>query len=187
LVRDPVARNLSTFFQQVKVEPIAPDGGPPTEWKLTSSFFDFELVLRNNDTQALTDLFFERGRHDFPPLWIDREIKGVLGIDVYATDFPRNQGYAIYHSQKADLLLVRLEDLNRCAAQAFQEFLDLAQFSVVSANVGELKGYASFYRALKSSIVFPTSYLDRMYSSDFAKHFYSEAERQAFEARWSKA
>jgi hypothetical protein len=186
LVRDPIARNLSTFFQQVKAEPLASAGTPPTEWRLSSSFFDFDLVLRDNDTRALSELFFERGWHDFPPLWVDREIEGVLGIDVYATGFPRNQGYDIYHSQKADLLLIRLEDLNHCAARAFKEFLDLDQFSVVSANVGEQKGYASFYRALKSSIVFPKSYLDRIYSSQFAQHFYNEAERQEFKARWSK-
>jgi hypothetical protein len=109
----------------------------------------------------------------------------VLGIDVYATPFPRDKGYAIYHSEKADLLFIRLRDLNHCASQAIGEFLNLDSFELVNANLGEDKAYVDVYRAFKSQITFPESYLDRIYLSSFVKHFYSETERRELRARWT--
>jgi hypothetical protein len=184
LIRDPVARNLSDFFQHIQVENL-PAASGSRRWKLFSSFFDFEIVSDEEDVGELIELYFAKEWHDFPALWIDRELSGVLGIDVYATPFPRDQGYAIYHSPQADLLLIRLQDLNRCASRAIQEFLHLDTFSLANANVGEDKAYVDVYRAFKAQIVFPTSYLDRMYNTDFVRHFYSEAERQELRARWT--
>jgi hypothetical protein len=184
LIRDPLARNLSNFFQHIQVENLpATSGGQ--RWKLTSSFFDFQIVAGEEGLAALIELYFDKEWHDFPALWIDRELGGVLGIDVYATPFPRDQGYAIYHSPQANLLLIRLRDLNRCASQALQEFLGLDAFELVNANVGETKAYVDVYRAFKAQIAFPASYLDRIYNSGFARHFYGEAERQELRDRWT--
>jgi hypothetical protein len=190
LVRDPLARNLSDFFQHIQVEPL-PDAGGVRRWKLVAQFHDFEITVGEDDVSALIELYFEKEWHDFPPLWIDRELEGVLGIDVYATPFPREQGYAIYHSRaaagrRADLLLIRLRDLNRCASQALPEFLGLDAFTLVNANVAEKKEYVDVYRAFKSAIAFPASFLDEMYSSKLVQHFYSSAEIQALRDQWSK-
>ena len=189
LIRDPLARNLSHFFQHIDVEPYASasHGSPSSvrKWKLVSSFLDFETVVSERDTSPLVDLYFDKEWHDFPALWIDRELGGVLGIDVYATEFPRDKGYAVYHSNKADLLLIRLRDLDRCAPQAIQDFLGIAPFTLVNANVAETKEYVDVYRAFKTQITFPKSYLDRTYDSEFVKHFYSDAERQALKAKWA--
>jgi len=184
LIRDPLARNLSDFFQQIHVEPLPNAAGVP-RWKLVSSFHDFEITASEDDVGALIELYFEKQWHDFPALWVDRELEGVLGIDVYATPFPREQGYAIYQGPQADLLLIRLRDLDRCAAQALPEFLGLDAFTLVNANVAEEKAYVDVYRAFKAQIAFPQSFLDRTYSSDFVQHFYSEDERQELMSRWA--
>jgi len=184
LIRDPIARNLSDFFQHIHVENLPATSGRQS-WKLTSSFFDFEIVASEEDVSELIELYFAKEWHDFPALWIDRELGGVLGINVYATPFPVDQGYAIYHSPQADLLLIRLRDLNRTVSQAIQEFLGLDAFTLVNANVGETKAYVDIYRAFKAQITFPIAYLDRMYNSSFARHFYSEAERRELRAGWA--
>jgi hypothetical protein len=186
LIRDPLARNLSNFFQHIEVTPL-PTASQARRWKLVSSFFDFEIVAGEEDVSALIEIYFAQEWHDFPAIWIDRELGGVLGIDVYATPFPREKGYAIYHSPQADLLLIRLQDLNRCASQAICEFLDLDAFSLVNANLGETKAYVDIYRAFKAQIAFPASYLDQMYDSRFARHFFCEAERQELRAKWGQA
>jgi len=186
LIRDPLARNLSNFFQHISVEPYPVPSGERL-WKLVSSFYDFEIVAEEQDLGELIEIYFAKEWHDFPPLWIDRELNGVLGIDVYATPFPWEKGYDIYHSPQADLLLIRLQDLNRCASQAICEFLDLDAFRLESANVGETKAYVDVYRAFKAQITFPASHLDRMYNSGFCKHFYCEAERDALRAKWTQA
>jgi hypothetical protein len=189
LIRDPLARNLSDFFQHIHVEPL-PDAAGVQRWQLVSSFYDFEITVSEDDVGALIELYFEKEWHDFPALWIDRELEGVLGIDVYATPFPWEQGYAIYRGRpaaggQADLLLIRLRDLNRCASQALPEFLGLDAFTLVNANVAEEKAYVDVYRAFKAQISFPQDFLDRTYSSGFVKHFYSEAERREMLSKWA--
>lgn len=186
LIRDPLARNLSNFFQHISVEPYPVPSGEQL-WKLVSSFYNFEIVAGEQDLSELIKIYFAKEWHDFPPFWIDRELNGVLGIDVYATPFSREKGYEIYHSPQADLLLIRLKDLNRCASQAICEFLGLDAFTLENANVAEDKAYVDVYRAFKAQITFPAAYLDRMYDSGFVRHFYSEAERQAFRAKWTQA
>jgi hypothetical protein len=188
LIRDPVARNLSDFFQHIVAEPLPPssDGVPGTpRWRLVSSYLDFEIVVSKDDTSALIDLYFQREWHDFPSIWIDRELEGVLDVHVYDAEFPTDVGYAIYHSDRADLLLIRLRDLNRCASEAIEAFLGLDSFRLVNANVGSGKGYVDVYNAFKSQIVFPESYLDCMYNTRFVRHFYSEMERRKMAARWA--
>jgi hypothetical protein len=185
LVRDPLARNLSDFFQHIHVEPL-PDASGVRRWQLVSSFHDFKITVREDDVSALIELYFEKEWHDFPALWMDREIEGVLGIDVYATPFSREQGYAIYRGPRADLLLIRLRDLDRCASQALPEFLGLDAFTLVNANVAENKEYVDVYRAFKAAIAFPESFLDEMYSSKLVKQFYSSAEIQALRDQWNK-
>lgn len=186
LIRDPLARNLSNFFQHIQVESLPATSGEQ-RWRLTSSFYDFQIVVAEQDMSALIDLYLHKEWHDFPPLWIDRELNGVLGIDIYASPFPREQGYAIYESDRARLLLIRLQDLNRCASQAICQFLDLDAFTLVNANVAENKQYVDVYRAFKASIVFPQSHLDRIYSSRLVEHFYSDAEIQTLRAQWASA
>jgi hypothetical protein len=181
LVRDPIARNLSDFFQNIRVEPEA-EG----EYKLKSLGYDFEVTVKNNNMEEFIKLFFERYEHDIHTFYFEREFKGVLGVDLYATDFPRSEGYKIYQEKEADILLIKLEHLNTCVAEAFKEFLGIENLTLVDENVGTQKGYAEMYRAFKDAIVFPESYLDRMYASQYARHFYSEAELAAFRKKWTQ-
>lgn len=183
LVRDPIARNVSSFFGQIEVEPLQSG----QKWKLKSKrYCDFEIVVNGNDVSELIEIFFECFPHDAPLVYFDREFKDVLNIDLYASRFPTSKGYKIYEEEEADVLLIRLGDLNDCATEAFKEFLNIANLTLVNTNVGSRKDYANFYRAFRDSVVFPAIYLDKMYSSKFAQHFYTEAELEAFRARWSK-
>ena len=50
----------------------------------------------------------------------------------------------------------------------------------MSAN----KAYARAYEEFTSRIRFDESFLETMYGSRFARHFYSDAERDAFRSRW---
>jgi hypothetical protein len=193
LIRDPLARNLSNFFQQIVVKPLPGDGN--ARWRVVSSYYGFESTVRADKSGApdahapgmreLIELFFDRVDHDFHVHWLEHELSGMLDIDVYASPFPTDKGYAIYHSDRADVLLFRLRDLNRSVTQAVHEFLGFQDFCLNNANVGDRKAYADVYQAFKASIVFPSAFLDRMYDSRFARHFYTESERQALRAQWT--
>ena len=96
------------------------------------------------------------------------------------------EGYEIREEKDVDVLVIRLENFDDCAAEAFKEFLDIDDWTSVDANLGSRKAYADLYQAFKDSVVFPKAYLDRMYSSRFVQHFYNEEEIEGFRVKWTR-
>jgi hypothetical protein len=179
LTRDPIARNISAFFQTLQVQLL--DSGRRCKIK---SWYGFEITIDIEDIECLVDLFLEKWDHDTPLVYFDRELKGVLGIDVFSREFSTSKGYQIYREEPADVLLIRLENLSQCAQDAFGEFLNIDGFTLVRANVSSDKAYHAIYQKFLDSVVLPDSYVDRMYTSKYAQHFYSEEEIDLFRARW---
>ncbi len=174
LVRDPVARNVSGFFQVFDLD-----------------FPEIALRYERDGTNPrermdeLIDLFLHRfERHDEPLHWFDLNLKPVFGIDVFDEAFPKTQGYAIYQGEQADLLVLRTEDLNRCGSEALGEFLGSERLPMVDANLSQEKGYSEAYGAFKKTIALPPSYLDRIYSSRLVQHFYTPEEVDQFRRDW---
>src|SRR5687767_4048121 len=129
LTREPVARTISTVFEMLDV--IFPG------WKAKYQAGELDL-------HEMQDIIVERyvsgpGRGD----WYDTQMKAVFDIDVYAKPFPHQQGYEIYHGKNnSRLLLLRLEDLDRVGQRVLSDFLNLKQFHLVQANVGQQKEYS---------------------------------------------
>ena len=99
--------------------------------------------------------------------------------------FPRDKGYKIVAADNADLLLIRLNELNQCAVAAFREFLGIDGFTLVQRNVGSNKDYAPLYKAFKKGICFPEDYINRMYDSKFTRYFFSDEEIDQLRETWS--
>lgn len=182
LTREPLVRNISTFFENLDVKLL--DSGD--EYAIKSDYYDIDTVVRADDIQTLTDLFFDRINHDSPLVFFDRELKGVFGVDVYASEFPREKGYKIYEDTIADVLLIRLENLNDCVGEAFKEFLDIDNFTVIKTNVAADKVYAALYQEFRSRVALPDSYIDKFYNSKYMRHFYSETEIKKFGENWRR-
>jgi hypothetical protein len=180
LVRDPIARNIGTFFQHVDI--LDED---ESEWHIRALSYEFELTVPKDNIAGLVDMFFERCRHDQALEFFDREFLGLWGIDVFAEPFAKERGYQVYSNDDMQVLLMRLEDLNRSGATAIAEFLDRPNVSIASKNVGSDKPYAALYSLFKNTAVLPAKYIDRMYDSKLATHFYSSVELQRFRERWS--
>ena len=169
LVRDPIARNISAFFQ--------------TKHLLRAD--DQRVLLSSTDSEELKGLFLENFyAHEAPIKWFDDELKPVFGIDVFDRSFPREAGYCIYEGEIADVLLIRLEDLARCQTEAIREFLGVDNFQMRKTNVGKDKSYSEAYSRMLSSIRLPETYLEQMYQSKYAQHFYSRDEIAKFSQRW---
>ncbi|MEZ4515541.1 MAG: putative capsular polysaccharide synthesis family protein [Chloroflexota bacterium] len=170
LVRDPVATNLSGLFHN-------------RNW--------WPASLKNPKTQgtdewhaALATYFLDSYPHDVPAEWFDMEVKDLYGIDVYETLFDTARGYAIYHNEFADLMVLKLEMLDACAPEAFAEFLEIPDFTLARTNTASVKDYSDLYKEFRRRLVLPESYLDRVYGSKMATHFYSEEEIQKFHDKW---
>jgi hypothetical protein len=174
LVRDPVARNLSAFFEVL-------------EYQMD---YDLQDNLRAKGAEAvaedLCELFLDRyPDHEFPLTFFESFAR-VVGVDVFATAFPRDIGYEVYTKGAVTVLLLRLEDLDRCSRQAFRQAFGLEHFELVGKNVGSDKAYSEIYRRVQRRIRLPDSYLSKMYGSKYATHFYSAKEIEQFRAKWTR-
>ncbi|HVV71815.1 MAG TPA: putative capsular polysaccharide synthesis family protein [Verrucomicrobiae bacterium] len=117
--------------------------------------------------------------------WFDLELKPATGVDVFATPFPREKGYAIYESRLARVLVYRLEALS-ALSEMLREFLGCEIPAIVNRNVGEDKAYAAQYDAIKKNLRMPRAFVAQRYTSRPMRHFYSEQELERFSSRWSE-
>ena len=171
LVRDPLVRHVSAFFQ------------------FFQTFFPHKPAGFRTDpanVPELTELFVQGWGQDreFMAAWFDNEIRGPLGIDVFSAPFPRDRGFQIMKGPFADLLVLRLEDAEATAPVAMREFLGLERFEVPRVNIGARKAYGDAYRAFRESALLPGWLLDEVYGSKLALHFYSPEELDAFRQAW---
>lgn len=170
LVREPVAMKVSALFHLLDQH--IPD------WQERHQKGELALA-------EIEELFYSKQEFGFKGLdqWYDAQIKALWDIDIFATPFPREKGYEIYKSGQITLLVIRLEDLNRVAAQAFKDFMGLDEFILSNTNVGEEKSYADLYKEFKS-LPLPKNYIESAYAMRYAQHFYSQEELEGFEKRW---
>ena len=183
LTREPIGRNISTFFENLAVRTLHYGH----EYEIQSDYYDISpTIVKLDALEELTDLFLSRVRHNSPLVFFDRELKAIFGIDVFAHEFPKAKGYDIYEGENADVLLIRLEDLSRCARKAFHEFLHIEDFALVDTNIGSEKDYAPIYKKFKQTVSLPETYMNDMYQSKYMQHFYSQEEIKRFERIWCK-
>ncbi|NNC87301.1 MAG: hypothetical protein HKN82_02445 [Akkermansiaceae bacterium] len=177
LIRDPIARNISGFFQAF-----------PIYFAAEAAELEKEEAPMEEQMPRLVDLFVNKfQRHEVPLEWFDVHLEPQFGIDVYSRPFPTGDGYQRFENDNAELLLLRLEDLDRCGPRAIGEFLGIPDFQLLNANVGDEKEYSSAYSRFRKEIRLTADYVDRMHDSKFMKHFYSGEERRALRDKWLRA
>ena len=170
--REPIARNVSVFFLSIDA--------------FVENFQRrYQRGELNNET--LMGIFLDKFPHEQPLLWFEQEIEQVFGINVYDQAFLENKGYQVIRTDHVDLLLIKLEQLNHCYRDAFRNLLGVEIPDLEHTHVTELDPTKPMYTDFVRNAVFPAEYLDRMYESAFARHFYTDEERDAFRRKWSTA
>jgi len=167
IVREPVSRNFSAFFQNFK--------------RFTGSEFKESKLY----TQKLIRIFISEYMHDVPLIWFDIEIKNTLGIDVYNFQFPKEKGHMVIQKNNFELLVLKLEIPDRKKQDAISEFMNLHDFRLIRANVGKDKDYSETYKKFKDKIQMPHSYLKTMLNSKYSRHFYTDLEINAIWSKWA--
>ena len=166
LVRDPAARNVSAFFQVAGRFGVDLDDPPMTP----------ELVRRFYDCFPA---------HDAPAKWFDAELAPALSIDVYRVPFDHAAGFQIYEGERARLLVIRVEDLPRVGAEALGRFFKVGGVELSDSNIGLQKAGGDTYKRFLSEVTLSGDYLDHVYGSAFARHFYTSDEIASFRRRWT--
>lgn len=167
LVREPVGRNVSAFFQNLDALSGQTRAG----------------ALRAPD--KLKALFLDAYPHAVPLKWFDVEMQQTLGIDVYAQPFPKEQGHTVLRRGPFEVLILRAELPDPAKAGAIQHFLGVDAFDIRRENVTANKDYASVYESFKEDLVLPAAYLDMMYGAHYTRHFYTPEEIGRMRSRWS--
>jgi len=160
LVREPIGRNLSAFFQNLHLNEFRDEA----------------------EAQALFRRFLDTYPHLQPLTWFDREFGAQLGIDIFDRPFDRQAGYV--HLRGRNTVIFRIDCPDEVKSRVLSDILG-RRIDVGRENDGSDKDYRERYEAVKSLAVFPRGFTDMMYDSKFARHFWSEDERAAFRARWT--
>src|SRR5690606_11691670 len=164
LVREPVMRDLSGLFEN---------------WVAHFDKADEDVGVVLSKMQAHT--------HEYSLNWFDTEFRNFMNFDIYKTPFDRERGYSIYRLEGADILCIRVEDLDRVASQAFYEFMSLRGFMVVHKNRADQKDRSQLYRLVKEQYVAEKGKLASLYSSKYVRHFYTQKEIDDFFRKWTKS
>ncbi len=168
-VRDPIARNVSAFFENLNV--YAPDVD----------------VSSGRDAQKLRELFLQTYSHATPTNWFDLELRFTAGIDVYKTPFDREKHTLRLSQAPFELLILRAEDDDRKKSMAMNELFGRSDIKLKKYNVAGKKDYAKLYSAFMDGLTFEAEFLDAQYSSKFCRHFYTDKELGLFKKRWGRA
>ena len=168
LVREPLSRNISAFFENLQVY----------------------IGLDHKDTdyplKKLIDIFIKEYSHEVPLQWFDSELKKATGIDVYDYPFPKHEGYMTIEKKNIELLIVKLEISDPLKQKVIADFLHLDNFQLVSQNIGKDKTYSNTYMQFKKTINLSSSYIKKMLSSKYATHFYSEKDISRLWGKWHR-
>jgi len=66
------------------------------------------------------------------------------------------------------------------------QFLHLEIPALVNSNLGDSKEYADRYRSVRDQLTLPVEFVTELYDTRMMGHFYSEAERRQFLAKWTQ-
>ena len=180
-VRDPVARDISFFFECLPM-------------------FYPELVTTEN-VDLLLDKYYLAIDDEAPPnsmmnyvphptTWFDDEIMPMFSIDVFDQPFDFDRGFSVYDSENANLIVPRLEDFDRCLEPSLCALLNRKKVKIFNTNLASEKvERAPFYRLYKEfklRVAPPARYLDSVYSSKFAKHFFLPSELEKLMTTWAR-
>ena len=177
LVREPVRRELSEFFQYVDAlhpELVDQDGNLNTQ-----------RALRVIQARFM----FYNEANNYTCRWFDTEVKEHFGLDVFAHPFDCERGYSLIEQGNIRLLVLRMEDIDRSLNSALRQLLGPAYKdwdSTARANTAKDKQSGSHYGELVNTIKLRGSTCQKVYASTYASHFYSDKERADLIAQWSQ-
>lgn len=171
IIREPISRNESFFFQDLHI-PLCQLNKKNWTW-----------VYQRDNTEAFIDEYFANLNKDHGINWLDNEIKRYLGIDVYAYPFSKTRGYATIKQGNMELLIIKLEQLNKYDSKIFNDFLGINNFTLKNQNIGQNKWYGELYKEFKDRVEYPKEYVDSLYSSKYMLHFYTDAEIEKFRSK----
>mgnify|MGYP002266547777 CR=1 FL=1 len=164
LLRDPIARNMSAFFQNLHLLP--------------------DEIRTEGDPQKLFEKFKQAYKHSLPVTWFDREFGEQLGINVF--DHPFDPGKRYIHIQSENVILFRVDCPDEIKGRVLSRVLG-REIRVQRQNDSANKGYATLYNKVKEKARFTPDFVDDIYSTKFSNHFWSREELNEMSSKWKES
>ncbi len=167
--REPVARNVSSFFHSLD--------------------YYMPEVDRGADVPIddVATAFLRRMNHDVCPRWFLDEIYEPFGIDVYQTPFDHDRGFTTFRRDHVELLVLRFDLPDERKAEIVAAFLGVETFEIVRTNQAADRADATLYKRFCREAALPRDYLDYQYATPFVRHFFTPDQIESFRARWSRS
>jgi hypothetical protein len=175
LTRDPVERTLSFVFEN-------------RHRKLPDLYKYCGDNAVNYVCEQVRAILSSDNPHSDPTKWFRGELETVFGIDVFRFPYDFETGFRIIEHSVHPVLVMRVEDLTRSFRNAMEAFLGITRDDWPTrslANVGADKQYGDVLREVKSRLKLSQELLTRVYSTQYAKHFYLPDISSLYE-RWSE-
>lgn len=155
LIREPIGRNLSAFFQNLhKFNQIKFDGVPFSK-------------------EELWDLYMRSEKASFILNWFDLELFKNFGIDAYSKPFPEC-GFITLENDKAEVLIIKHSLHDDEKSRLVAEFTGISNFAIEhQKNLSSQKWYATDLDRWKKN-GFPKWYVRKMLGAKYAQHFYDK-------------
>ncbi len=166
LVRNPIERNLSAFFEAFEIHM-----GMPAH-------------LFRGSLQDIEKAFYEKLDHSYCKDWFDNHFKGGVGVDVYEFAFAKAKGYTMIKGDQTDILLLKTTLDDTLKSKLIGDFCGIENFTLENYNVTGAKKGATLYADFKSYIRFPKSYLESQLESTYMNHFFTEEEKEMLYKKW---
>ncbi|WP_223032322.1 putative capsular polysaccharide synthesis family protein [Hanstruepera marina] len=155
--RDPLSRNISSFFQNLDV------------------YFK-RSELKNLDYSILEERFNKAHKiHNTPNNWFDLEFNKRLGINIFNFPFEKEKGYSIINKDNIQVFLCVTDKINHLEKE-LGGFLEIQDFKLNNSNIGDKKWYKDLYKEFKNKYKPTHQMLDKLYDSNIIKHFYNKEE-----------
>lgn len=173
LFRNPIARNLSAFFEAFEIHM-----GVPAH-------------LFKGSLQDIEAAFYRKLDHTYCKDWFDNHLKKGTGVDVYEHAFlpaglagAKSKGYTIIKGNQADILLLKSNLNDTLKSTLVADFCGVKDFTIKNVNITDTKKGATLYAEFKSYIRFPKSYLEDQLESKYMNHFFTKEEKEALYEKW---
>jgi hypothetical protein len=165
LVKDPIARNLSSYFEHL------------------DAIWHTDDAHEKVPMEELCAGFLQRFPHTEPLTWFDDELRPTLGIDVFAEPFPA-QGHVVRRSPAYELLVLKTEMPDAAKQAVLARHLGLSVASVRRVYETSSKSKGEVYREFLRRVPLTPEYVRDLLESRYTRHFYGEAERDEMRRRY---
>lgn len=175
LTRDPFSRSISALFQIIeRRHPELIDENDKVIINKVNKLLETELASFDNRSNQICR-------------WFNEELKQVFGINIYDYPFDHKAGFTIIRKNRLEVLVMRLEDLDRCFTKGISSLLalDLPPL-LVSANLSKHKKFSEDYKRCQQKISFPKTICQNICDSQYVQHFYSQTEREKLIQKYSQ-